>query len=95
MAWIKLYCFPAPGPQCDGEDPTMCDIGLFREICLLIYVFVGYPLFTILLGQFAALMIERTVRDHEMQVISSPLTEKEYNYAANLYENDSVRVDAV
>ncbi|CAE7523605.1 unnamed protein product [Symbiodinium microadriaticum] len=35
-------------------------------------------------------MIERTVRDHETQVISTPLTEKEYNYAANLYENDSV-----
>lgn len=80
------------GPECDGGDDTNCDIGMTREILLTIYVLIGYPLFTILLGQFASLFIEHTVREHEKQILRSPLSEEEYRYAANLYSADEVRL---
>jgi hypothetical protein len=61
-----------------------------REILLLIYVLVGYPLFTVLLGQFAEVVIRSTVREHETNILYTPLTKKEYDYAANLYGQDEV-----
>jgi len=88
LSTIAGACFV--GPDCEGGTDSTCDIGIMREIALLIYVIIGYPLFTVLLGQFASLMVERTVREHEMSVLSTPLTEKEYNYAANLYGDDEL-----
>lgn len=35
-------------------------------------------------------MVVRAVRDHELKIIHQPLTQDEYNYAANLYGNDEV-----
>jgi hypothetical protein len=61
-----------------------------RELLLTCYVLIGYPLFTILLGQFASLFIEHTVREHEKNILRCPLTEEEYRYAANLYGADEV-----
>jgi hypothetical protein len=81
---------PRTGPECDGGDDTDCDIGMVREILLTVYVLIGYPLFTILLGQFASLFIEHTVREHEKEILRSPLSEEEYRYAANLYGDDEV-----
>jgi hypothetical protein len=78
------------GPQCDNGDDMDCEIGMTREILLTVYVFIGYPLFTVLLGQFASLFIEQTVREHEKKILQSPLTEEEYHYAANLYGDDEV-----
>eukprot|EP00604_Paraphysomonas_vestita_P004245 CAMPEP_0174824870 /NCGR_PEP_ID=MMETSP1107-20130205/38925_1 /TAXON_ID=36770 /ORGANISM="Paraphysomonas vestita, Strain GFlagA" /LENGTH=298 /DNA_ID=CAMNT_0016054487 /DNA_START=128 /DNA_END=1021 /DNA_ORIENTATION=- len=78
------------GPECDNGDDMDCDIGMIREILVTIYVLIGYPLFTILLGQFASLFIEHTVREHEKQILKSPLSEEEYRYAANLYGDDEL-----
>jgi hypothetical protein len=82
--------FSGPGPECDGSDDTNCEIGMTRELLLTCYVLIGYPLFTILLGQFASLFIEHTVREHEKNILRCPLTEEEYQYAANLYGADEV-----
>lgn len=65
---------------------------MWREIALTIYGLVGYPLFTILLSQFAALIVHRTVREMEIRILHSPLTEKEFHYVAKMYGNDEVIV---
>mmetsp|Transcript_1793 Transcript_1793/g.2816 ORF Transcript_1793/g.2816 Transcript_1793/m.2816 type:complete len:518 (+) Transcript_1793:69-1622(+) len=78
------------GPPCYGNDDTDCEIGPFRETVLIIYVIVGYPLFTLALGHFASLMIERSVREHEKSIIYSPMSEEEYHFAANLFSKDEL-----
>jgi hypothetical protein len=78
-------------PPCDpDDDPEDCEIGLTREMFLSLYVIVGVPLFTISLGQVTAFVVKRAVRNHESAILNCPLTEEEYNYAANLYDNDEV-----
>jgi hypothetical protein len=77
-------------PPCDYvEGQTDCELGTAREIILTVYVIVGLPLFTLALGQTANFMIERTVRNYEMKIMRSPLSNEEYNFAANMYGNDS------
>jgi hypothetical protein len=75
-------------PQCLGADTTNCEIGFFRELFLSIYMLIGCPLFTLALGQFAKYMIDRAVKQHEITILHTPITEGEFKYAATLYGDD-------
>lgn len=77
-------------PPCEYvEGQPDCELGVAREIILTVYVVIGCPLFTLALGQSANFMIERAVRNYEMNIMRSPLSNEEYNFAANMYGNDS------
>lgn len=77
------------GPACIGEK-TDCDIDALRAVLVSLYLVVGVPLFAFTVGQLARLMMERVIRSNERGIIHKPLTEDEYNYAANLYGTDEV-----
>lgn len=90
VSTVYLLSFFLLDPECEAQNGRYCDLGIQREIALTVYGLVGYPLFAILLSQFAALIVNRTVREQEIRILHSPLTEREFNYAANLYGNDEV-----
>jgi hypothetical protein len=85
-----IFHLSTSDPTCETSVSKSCDLGMFREISLTIYAIIGYPLFALLLSQFAALIVRKTIREQEIRILNSPLTEKEYDYAANLYGNDEV-----
>jgi hypothetical protein len=77
-------------PPCEDGEPDHCDVGFYRGIAMSVYLLVGVPLFTLALAQLAGLVINKAVRENEYKIIHQPLTQDEYNYAANLYGNDEV-----
>ncbi len=77
-------------PPCEDGESDNCDIGFYRGLTWSIYLLVGVPLFTLMLAQLASLVINKAVRENEYKIINQPLTQEEYNYAANLYGNDEV-----
>lgn len=77
-------------PPCEDGAPDSCDVGIYRGIALSVYLLVGVPLFTLAMAQLAQLVINKAVRENEYKIINQPLTQEEYNYAANLYGNDEV-----
>jgi hypothetical protein len=58
-----------------------------RGIFVGIYVMVGVPLFAFTLGQFAGMIVERAIREREMQIMSRPLGESEFKFALTLKRN--------
>lgn len=48
---------------------------------------VGVPLFAFTLGQFAGMIVERAIREREMQIMSRPLGESEFKFALTLKRN--------
>lgn len=48
---------------------------------------VGVPLFAFTLGQFAGMIVERAIREREMQIMSRPLGESEFKFALSLKRN--------
>lgn len=77
-------------PPCENGEPDDCDVGFYRGLALSAYLLIGVPLFTLALAQLAGLVIYRAVRENEYKIIHQPLTQDEYDYAANLYGNDEV-----
>lgn len=77
-------------PPCEHGDGEHCDIGFYRGLAMSAYLLIGVPIFTLMLAQLAGLVINKAVRENEYKIISQPLTQEEYNYAANLYDNDEV-----
>jgi hypothetical protein len=77
-------------PPCEDGDSSHCDVGFYRGLAMSLYLIIGVPLFTLMLAQLAGLFINRAVRENEYKIIHQPLTQEEYNYAANLYDNDEV-----
>jgi hypothetical protein len=77
-------------PPCEDGESDHCDVGTFRGLVLSVYLLCGVPLFTLAMAQLASLAINRVVRENEYKIINQPLTQDEYNYAANLYGNDEV-----
>lgn len=78
-------------PPCtsDYSGAQMCQVGWFREYVLSAYMLIGVPLFAMTLGQFASLMIERTIKQHEEAVMKLPLSQEEFRYATALHgDND-------
>lgn len=76
-------------PPCVGGTDVTCQIGLFREAFLSLYILVGVPLFTACLGQFADLMVKRSIAQHEIDVLKYPLTPEEFEYASALVDDSS------
>jgi hypothetical protein len=81
-------------PSCyteDGDVSTQdCTYGDFRGIFLSVYIMVGVPLFAVCVAQFAGVLIKRAVRKREVDILHTPLTEEEYQFAANFYGDDAV-----
>lgn len=81
-------------PSCfnaEGENVTSdCQYGDFRGVFLSIYIAVGVPLFAVCVAQFAGVVIQRAVRKHEIDILHTPLSEEEYQFAANFYGDDEV-----
>jgi hypothetical protein len=77
-------------PTCIGDSDTNCEFGTFNGIFVSIYMIIGCPLFALAFGQFATVMIERAVREHEKNILHTPLTAEEYRFAANLYGDDEL-----
>jgi hypothetical protein len=75
-------------PPCLGPDTTNCEVGFIREMFLSLYMLIGCPLFTLALGQFAKYMIDRAIKQHEITILHTPITQEEFKYAANLYGDD-------
>mgnify|MGYP003386760050 CR=1 FL=1 len=86
MALSTPTCYTKQGTLSD-ED---CEFGVFRGIFLSLYIQIGCPLFALSVAHFAGIIIEATVRQHEKEILHTPLTEEEYQFASNLYGEDEL-----
>lgn len=70
--------------QHNNIHPLCMQSGSVRGVFVGIYVIVGVPLFAFTLGQFAGMIVERAIREREMQIMSRPLGESEFRFALKL-----------
>jgi len=79
-------CYNAAGVNSTSD----CEYGDFRGIFLSFYISVGVPLFAVCVAQFAGVLIKQAVRKHEIDILHMPLSEEEYEFAANFYGDDEL-----
>lgn len=58
-----------------------------ESVFLALYIIVGVPLFAAALGQLSLAIVEDSVRSQEKEILSRPLTEKEYGLVKALHHH--------
>jgi hypothetical protein len=77
-----MACAGNPPPPCFGVDESSCSVGTFRSLFLTLYLIIGTPLFTLMMGQFAGLVIDRAVHASELANMEKPLSDEEFAFAS-------------
>jgi len=62
-----------------------CQLGSARGYFMSLYLLVGIPLFSLTLGQFSGLAVDRAVRANEYQKMKQGLTDEEFDFACSFH----------
>lgn len=82
--WGSLSGAGITGPPCEGDNVFTCTVPEDLSYFLTAYLIVGVPLFTLTVGQFARLVVERAVRADEAMRMLAPITEEEFAFASRI-----------
>lgn len=86
-------------PVCSSENTlastAVCQLDGAKAVFLAVYLSIGVPLFSLTLGQFSGLLVEKAVRAGEMNKMSKPLSDDELAFASRLHtgsgkDNDEI-----
>mmetsp|Transcript_14833 Transcript_14833/g.22324 ORF Transcript_14833/g.22324 Transcript_14833/m.22324 type:complete len:380 (+) Transcript_14833:68-1207(+) len=78
-----MSCSGYPAPECSSPgNPSNCTIDFLRAVFVSVYIMVGVPLFSLSMGQFSGIIIERAEHASELAKISRPITDEEFLLAA-------------
>jgi hypothetical protein len=69
-----------------GSDS--CQLGSIRGYFMSLYLLVGIPLFSLTLGQFSGLAVDRAVRSNEYQKMKQGLSDEEFDFACSFHAKD-------
>jgi hypothetical protein len=74
---------PSCEPSADG-----CQLGDIRGYFMSLYLFFGVPLFSLAVGQFSGLAVDRAVRSSEIQKMRQAMSEKDFEFACSFHAGD-------
>lgn len=80
-----------PPPCLMSETDTgseLCQLGSIRGYFMSLYLLVGIPLFSLTLGQFSGLAVDRAVRSNEYQKMKQGLSDEEFDFACSFHAKD-------
>lgn len=75
---------PSCVPSANG-----CQLGDIRGYFMSLYLFIGVPLFSLAVGQFSGLAVDRAVRSSEIQKMKQSLSEEDFEFACSFHAGDS------
>ena len=101
--WTSLYyavgaistagVFP---PNCiDHTDDYDCQLSNLQSILAGTYIIIGVPLFELTMVEVVSLLVERSVRARERIVLKQPLTEDDFRFASEFYEDYNNDYDTI
>ena len=101
--WTSLYyavgaistagVFP---PNCiDHTDDYDCKLSNLQSILAGTYLIIGVPLFELTMVEVVSLLVERSVRARERIVLKQPLTEDDFRFASEFYEDYNNDYDTI
>ena len=76
---------------CSGTYSKLCRFEPHQAIFLGIYITIGVPLYSLTMGQFTGLIVERAIRHSELQILTRKLTEDDYSLVMDICRSETTR----
>ena len=78
-------------PNCLND---LCQLADSTAYFTAFYLMIGVPLFSITLGQFSGILIEKAVRSNELKKMTQPLSDEDFNFISSLHTKGDSKADS-